>query len=60
MKKQRNHLNRICGAEYNLIQFQGCAFLEHANNLKVACELSTADNIFVDVKDVRMLQPFLN
>lgn len=58
-EKAKKSLEQDLWTEYNLIQFQGGAFLERVKNLKVACELSTAENIFVDVKDVRMLQPFL-
>lgn len=45
-------------SEYHMIKFQGAEFLDRIKNIKVACELSLADHVFVDVQDVRMLQKF--
>lgn len=45
-------------SEYHMVKFRGYTFVDRVKNIKVACELSLADHVFVDVQDVRMLQKF--
>lgn len=57
-EKAREELENDIWSEYHMIKFQGAEFLDRIKNIKVACELSLADHVFVDVQDVRMLQKF--
>ena len=56
--KAKAELENDLWSEYHMIKFQGHTFVDRVKNLKVACELSLAEHIFVDVQDVRMLEKF--
>ena len=56
--KAKAELENDIWSEYHMIRFQGSEFLNIVKNIKVACELSTSDDVFVDVHDVRMLEKF--
>lgn len=56
--KATEELENDLWSEYHMIKFRGYTFVDRVKNLKVACELSLVDHVFVDVQDVRMLENF--